>query len=239
VIHSIFFPHLTPTCYSLLLQGGIVQSVPCTAAIFWSTVLRDLSSNHHVISSTSALLLQRRHLVVKQGVGEKCPWIHRTQYICTTLQGSLKYRKIIRHGADGFTSPLKEGVLRIFIALKNPSLSAGFEPANRESNSKHAMKPSRVTQLTLHQVGEIEKIQQQRQSTTNKWKVNTYFKVEAPAERQWLFRFRSFRLLRRVHLQPWRWKRYVRPKLSYLPTISNGGINEKTNTDKCPFITGW
>jgi hypothetical protein len=28
-------------------------------------------------------------------------------------------------------------VLRIFIALKNPTLSAGFEPANLSSNGKH------------------------------------------------------------------------------------------------------
>jgi hypothetical protein len=28
---------------------------------------------------------------------------------------------------NGFTSPLKEGVLLIFIALKNPSPSTGFE----------------------------------------------------------------------------------------------------------------
>jgi hypothetical protein len=31
--------------------------------------------------------------------------------------GSLKFRKILRHGADGFTSPPREGVLRNFIAL--------------------------------------------------------------------------------------------------------------------------
>ena len=36
----------------------------------------------------------------------------------------------LRHGTDGFTSPLKEGVLRIFFALKNPAASVGFEPAN-------------------------------------------------------------------------------------------------------------
>jgi hypothetical protein len=29
-------------------------------------------------------------------------------------------------------------VLRIFIALKNPTPTAGFEPANLWSNSKHA-----------------------------------------------------------------------------------------------------
>ena len=36
----------------------------------------------------------------------------------------------MRHGTNGFTSLLKEGVLRIFFALKNPTASAGFEPAN-------------------------------------------------------------------------------------------------------------
>ena len=34
----------------------------------------------------------------------------------------------LRHETDGFTSPPKEGVLRIFFALKNPMASAGFEP---------------------------------------------------------------------------------------------------------------
>jgi hypothetical protein len=36
----------------------------------------------------------------------------------------------LRHGTDGFTSPPKEVVLRIFITLKNPSTSVGIEPAN-------------------------------------------------------------------------------------------------------------
>ena len=36
----------------------------------------------------------------------------------------------LRHGIDGFTSPLKEGVLRVFSPLKNPTALAGFEPAN-------------------------------------------------------------------------------------------------------------
>jgi hypothetical protein len=38
---------------------------------------------------------------------------------------------------DGFTCLLTEVMLRIFITLKNPSLSAGFEPVNLESNGKH------------------------------------------------------------------------------------------------------
>jgi hypothetical protein len=46
-----------------------------------------------------------------------------------TSKGYLTRRKILRHGADGFASAPKEDVIRIFIALKNPSLSVGFEPA--------------------------------------------------------------------------------------------------------------
>jgi hypothetical protein len=40
--------------------------------------------------------------------------------------------------ADGFTVPPKEGVLRTFIALKNPLPSKGSDPANLGFNGKHA-----------------------------------------------------------------------------------------------------
>src|SRR5215469_13805036 len=45
------------------------------------------------------------------------------------IQGSFTCRKV-RHGTDGFTSPPKEDVLRIFFRPKNPTASAGFEPTN-------------------------------------------------------------------------------------------------------------
>ena len=44
----------------------------------------------------------------------------------------------VRHGTNGFTSLPKEGVLRIFSALKNPTASAGFEPANSGTKDQHA-----------------------------------------------------------------------------------------------------
>jgi hypothetical protein len=44
----------------------------------------------------------------------------------------------LRHGTDDFPSPPKEVVLRIFITLKNPSSSAGFQPANLRFSGKHA-----------------------------------------------------------------------------------------------------
>jgi hypothetical protein len=43
----------------------------------------------------------------------------------------------LRHGTYSFTSLLKEGVLRIFFALKNPTASAGFEPANLGYKGHH------------------------------------------------------------------------------------------------------
>jgi hypothetical protein len=55
-----------------------------------------------------------------------------------TSKGSLICLKILRHEANGFASPPKEGVLWIFIALKNPSSSAGIEPAELGSNVKYA-----------------------------------------------------------------------------------------------------
>jgi hypothetical protein len=46
---------------------------------------------------------------------------------CTDLLHAAK----LRHGTDGFTSLPKEGMLWIFMwPEKNPTASAGFEPAN-------------------------------------------------------------------------------------------------------------
>ena len=45
----------------------------------------------------------------------------------------------LRHGTNGFTSLLKGSVLRIFFALKNPTASAGFEPANLGTKGQHAI----------------------------------------------------------------------------------------------------
>ena len=44
----------------------------------------------------------------------------------------------MRHGTNGFTSLPREGVLRIFFALKNLTASAGFEPLNLGNKGQHA-----------------------------------------------------------------------------------------------------
>ena len=50
----------------------------------------------------------------------------------------LLHAAILRHGTDGFTSPPKERVLRIFFRPKNPTASARFEPANIGTKGQHA-----------------------------------------------------------------------------------------------------
>jgi hypothetical protein len=50
-----------------------------------------------------------------------------------TSKGFLTFCKILRHGTDGFTSHLKEGVPQIFIAAQ----LAMTEPVNLGSNGKH------------------------------------------------------------------------------------------------------
>jgi hypothetical protein len=53
------------------------------------------------------------------------------------MQGSLTCCKILQDGTHGFTSPPKEVMLWIFVALKKPLSSAGFEPMNLGSNGKY------------------------------------------------------------------------------------------------------
>jgi hypothetical protein len=69
----------------------------------------------------------------------------------TSLLGSFTYRKA-RHGTDGFTSPPKEGVLRIFFRPKNATASAGFEPVNLGTKGQHAISrpPKPLLEKYLH-----------------------------------------------------------------------------------------
>jgi hypothetical protein len=79
-------------------------------------------------SSTRALWqsYQQNNLVVKQEKLEKEMMNFAVRSILHTSNGFLTCRKIFRHGANGFISSQKEGVLFILIALKNTSSSTGF-----------------------------------------------------------------------------------------------------------------
>jgi hypothetical protein len=62
--------------------------------------------------------------------GEKWPINFAETPTSTKRLGDLLHAVNQRHGTNGFSSLPKEGALRIFFALKNPTALAGFEPAN-------------------------------------------------------------------------------------------------------------
>jgi hypothetical protein len=82
--------------------------------------------------------VQQKHPAVKQGeTGQEMAPEFCLSVSLSYLNGSLTCHKILWHGANGFTSPLKEVVLRTFTGLKNPLFLARFEPTNHGSNGKH------------------------------------------------------------------------------------------------------
>jgi hypothetical protein len=91
--------------------------------------LRPRSHTDNPISSHS-------HIAAETGKGNYGFYL--TKYPFHISKGSLPCRKILRDGADDFTSSPKKEVLRIFVALKSPLPSDGYEPTNLGSNGKHA-----------------------------------------------------------------------------------------------------
>jgi hypothetical protein len=71
-------------------------------------------------------------------VGEKRPVVMPT-IVTSRHCRDLLHAAHLRHGTGRFTSPLKEGVrcAEDFFALKNPTASAGFEPANLGTKDQH------------------------------------------------------------------------------------------------------
>ena len=80
-------------------------------------------------------------------------WARNCPVILPKFRLPRKFRDVlhaanVRHGTDGFTSPQKEGVLRILFALKILTASAGFEPANFGTKGQHAApRPPKQNQL--------------------------------------------------------------------------------------------
>jgi hypothetical protein len=70
-------------------------------------------------------------------------WARNVQKFCLNFDLRVTFRDLLhavklRDGTDGFTSPPKEGVLRIFFRPRNSTASAGFEPANLGTKGQHA-----------------------------------------------------------------------------------------------------
>ena len=124
---------------SLLLWGSSGQRWRCLWTFLFSNV---------PTFATSRL----REILAAKGV---TTWARNGRWILPeytrlprNIQGSFTCR--MRHGTDDFTSPPKGGVLRIFFALKNPTTSVGFEPANLGTKGQHAT--SRLPTFTRYNV---------------------------------------------------------------------------------------
>ena len=79
----------------------------------------------------------REHPAAKGGnVGEKMSGNFAEMTTSTPFRDLLHTVKL-RHATDGFTSPPKEGVLRIIFRSKNPTASAGCKPANLGTKDQH------------------------------------------------------------------------------------------------------
>jgi len=68
-------------------------------------------------------------------------WARNVRKFCLNANFHVTFRDLLhvvklRHGTDGFTSPLKEGVLRIF-RPKNPTALAGCKPTNLGTKGQH------------------------------------------------------------------------------------------------------
>ena len=68
---------------------------------------------------------------------ERCPVILPKFRIPRKFR-DLLHAANLRYGTDGFTSLPKESVLRMFFRPKNPTASAGFEPAKLGTKGQHA-----------------------------------------------------------------------------------------------------
>ena len=68
---------------------------------------------------------------------EKCPVILPQMPIFYVTFRDLLHAVKLRHETDGFTFPPKEGVLRIFFALKIRRLRPDVNPANLGTKGQH------------------------------------------------------------------------------------------------------
>jgi hypothetical protein len=115
------------TAYRLQLMSGIVQRVPCTADIFCSILHHHLSYSHSWFIHQSSRVATETSSS-KAGIWREISVYFIGRYLCHTPLRYSTCRKILRHGADGFTSPPKEVVLLICMTLKIHCLRLRLNP---------------------------------------------------------------------------------------------------------------
>jgi hypothetical protein len=88
--------------YWLLLRGGIIQTVPCTAVIFWSTVRPHLSPCHSWFIHEFSLENTSRHTYKRsRELARNVLEFSRRSISVILRRVFLTSPKILRHGAEG------------------------------------------------------------------------------------------------------------------------------------------
>jgi hypothetical protein len=104
----------SPRSYmSMENHGGIIPTEEYSRSVLQSTLWKSYQQSHVVVHLGN----------LGEGNGGFC-----VRNISFALADFLACSKILRHGADGFTSSPNEGVLRMLIALKIPKLRPGLNP---------------------------------------------------------------------------------------------------------------
>jgi hypothetical protein len=113
-------------CLRTVATNGPIVHAPDGMWV-WRAMVIMMPAGDNPDSSTRALWqsYQQRHLGQVGGMDKRVRVLH-IQYL-RYLKGSLTCSKC-DNGTFGFTSHLREGVLWIFIALKNPSPWPGLNP---------------------------------------------------------------------------------------------------------------
>jgi hypothetical protein len=101
------------------------------------------------------------------------PWTRNVRKFCLNANLHVTFKDVLhavklRHGTDGFTSPPKEGVLRIFCP-KNPTASARYEPASLDTKG-HRSRWAIAYLLSYHRPSQVRLI-----TTFKTWQSRVHF----------------------------------------------------------------
>jgi hypothetical protein len=129
---------ITATFFFIVIRGRSIYP-RYTAA--YGFILRHYPPSTPVILDVSTSAGRHLHLHTTRDILAAKGWTvakNVSQQFCLNAALHITFRDLphavnLRHGTDGFTSPPKEGVLRILSPWKILTASAGFEPGNFRS----------------------------------------------------------------------------------------------------------
>jgi hypothetical protein len=134
-----YWLRLTPNLSTTALwQPPLLSGVPVSRHLWQPLVLSGGPATRDISGASGRTGEGNENLVYLS------PWDFKRSFTC---------HKILRHGTSSFTSHPKEGVLRIFIALKNPSpwLGSNPQPLGPVASTLTTAPPRRLSNmLTQH-----------------------------------------------------------------------------------------